>query len=148
MAVAYFFNTAEHTYEVNTRLVSDARLVVEKLCWGVRPTLQQADRRGIAEAVSAVVSTSQIDYTDIAGTARSIRENDGNVEYREGTSGAWTVWLNPSGGFPFDPALYSTQLRFSQTHPRAVTVNLVLGRKIKGKWYYASVSTQVFFRNS
>lgn len=145
---AVFCQAASFEMQTNLKLTNDARLLVEKMAWGVRQA-GQVNRRGIAEAVSAVLpSAGQIDYTDVDGTVHSIRVSSGNVEYRRGAAGAWTKLLDPNGAAAFDAAKYSTSLKFSQTNPRAVTINLVLGKTVRGRWYYASIATQVAFRNA
>ena len=144
----YFCQNASYEAQTNVQLTNEARILVEKMAWGLHQA-GQANRRGICEAVSvSFPSASQIDYTDINGTVHSVRVNGGNVQYRRGTNGAWQALLKPSGSAAFDAAQYSTSLNFSQTNPRAVQINLVLGRTIRGRWYYASISTQVAFRNA
>lgn len=146
---AVFCKTAMHEMQTNLLLTNQARQLVEKMAWGVR-LAGQPNRRGIAEAVSATLpSAQQIDYVDINGTTHSVRAIGGNIEYRRGAAGAWTTLLDPNGpGVAFDAAQYSTSLQFTQVNPRAVTISLALGKTVRGRWYYASISTQVAFRNA
>ncbi len=144
---AHLLRNAQYQYQTNIELTKDARVVMDKMIWGVSQT-GQPNRRGIIEAVSAVVAANQIDYTDISGTVHTLRQNNGNIEYRRGANGAWAVLLDPNGTPAFDPTKYSTSLSFSQTNSKAVTINLTLGKTIKGNWYYVSLSTQASFRNS
>lgn len=128
-------------------LTNKARAVVERMIWGVRLDPGTVERRGIIEAASAVVTPTQIDYTDIDGDTHSIRSNNDRIEYRF-DNGAWTALMDVGGAQAFDAAQYSTTLRFSQTNPRVVEIRLVVGKTIKGRWQYASVSTQAFLRNT
>ncbi len=138
-------DSARYQYSTDFELTAKARSALEKMAWGVRDS-GQANRRGIAEAVSVTVSASRIDYTDIQGVAHSIRSNNGNIEYKRGNA-AWQVLLDPNGAPLFDPTQYSTTLTFSQTNPNAVTIFLTIGRQLRGRWHYASLSTQIAFRN-
>jgi hypothetical protein len=143
----FLLKNAQYQYQTNVELTQNTRVVMEQMIWGIIEQ-GQANRRGIIEAVSATVSPGQIDYTDTNAVVHSIRQNNGNIEYRRGAAGMWTTLLDPNGQLAFDPAQYSTSLSFAQTNPRAVTINLTLGKNIRGRWHYASLSTQVAFRNS
>ncbi len=140
-AFGFLVQKAKVEYQANVEITTDARTVLEQMIWG-RRLGGQVNRRGVIEAVTATVALRQVDYTDIDGTTHSIRQNGGNIEYRRGTMGGWTVLSN------LDPARYSTDLRFSQTNPRAVQIRLILGKNMKGVWHYASLSTQVSFRGA
>lgn len=139
VAFGFLVQKAKAEYQANVEITTDARTVLEQMVWG-RHLGGQANRRGIIEAVTATVSLRQIDYTDVDGTTHSVRQNGGNIEYRRGTIGAWKALSN------LDTTRYSTDLRFTQTNPRAVQVQLVFGKNVKGVWRYASLSTQIAFR--
>jgi hypothetical protein len=141
------FGNAQAEYESTVTLTNQARHVIERIAWGTEPS-GQVKRRGVMEAVSAAVTANQIDYTDIDGNVHSVRTNSGSIQYRWGSNGQWITILDPNGAPVFNAGQYSTDLTFSQTNAKAVTINLILGRNIQGRWRYASLSTQVFFRNS
>jgi hypothetical protein len=143
------FSRLQYEYEINIKLTNDARQVIDKLVWGTRAA-GQPQRRGISEASQAVVAANQIDYVDAEGVTHTVRSSNGNIEYRRGTTGAFKTLLDPNGTPAFDPSVYSTSLTFSQANgnPRTVAINLIMGKRLQGRWYYASLSTTVFFRNS
>ncbi len=148
VACGYLLNNAKYQYQTNVELTSNARIALEQMVWGVRPS-GQPDSRGIAEAVSAVVTEKQIDFTDVDGSLNSVRQNNGNIEYRRGAGGAWITLLDPNGAADFDATKYYVDLDFIQNiDSRLVQVNFVLGKSIRGRWYYASLTTQVAFRNA
>lgn len=149
-AFASFFTNAQYEYQSHVELTNDARIVLEKMVWGDK-LAAQANRRGIAEAATGVItSLSQFDYTDRDGQAHTIRLNAGNVEYRYGAAGTWRTLLDPNGAsLSFDPSRYTMSLQFTQPlNPNSVNVRVVVGKRILQKWYYGSASTQVFYRNA
>ncbi len=139
-------NTAHYEYKTQIKLNNDARKAVDRMVWGRRDA-GAANRRGISEAVSAVVNPAQIDYTDINAVVHSFRQNGGNIQYRNGAAGAWQTVFQHDPNAAFDATQQSTNLSFTQNNPNAVQINLVLGQRVQGRWHYASFSTQVAFRN-
>lgn len=146
--VVFVINQARYEQAVNIDLTTRAHQIVDKMILGIRQTTGTTDRRGLNEAISATVTATQVDYTDISAVVHSIRLDNGNVEYRRGAAGAWTLYFDPNGALAYDPAVYSTSLVFSQTNPRSVKIELVLGTQLRGRWHYASFSTQASFRNA
>lgn len=139
----------EAAYEraATVELTNKARAVVEEMIWGIRPNAGTVNRRGIIEATGAVVAPTQIDYTDVDGDTHSIRSNNDRIEYRL-NGGAWTALMDASGAAAFDATQYSTTLSFTQVNPQAVSIRLVVGKTVRGRWQYASISTQASFRNA
>ncbi|MGH7198097.1 MAG: PulJ/GspJ family protein [Candidatus Omnitrophota bacterium] len=145
--VVFVIDRARYEQATNIDLTTRAHQVLDKMILGIRQA-GTSDRRGLNEAILATVTATQIDYTDTNAVVHSIRLDNGNIEYRRGAAGAWVLYFDPNGALAYDPAVYSTSLAFSQTNPRAVKIDLVLGRQIKGRWHYASFSTQASFRNA
>lgn len=153
LSFVYFFKQAQYEYQTKVKLTNDARLIIDKLVWGVKQA-GVAERRGISEAVRIlplpVAGASQLDYFDVDGTQHTIRYNNGNIQYRRGVNGAYITLLDPNGTPGFDPNVNSVNILFLQpaSNARLVIVNIILGQTLQGRWYYASLSTQVFLRNS
>lgn len=147
-AFASAFANAQYEYQSNVELTNDARLVLEKMVWGLNIT-GQAQRRGIAEAASGTItSPTQFDYTDKDGAAHSVRVNSGNIEYRYGGS-AWRELLDANGAAAYNANNYTVSLEFSQPEvPDSVNVRVVVGKRILSRWFYGSAATQVFYRNA
>lgn len=143
----YLLDNSREQYSAQVDLTTKARRVVEEMVWGQKQ-VGIANRRGIAEAVSATISATQIDYMDINNVQHSLRSNNGNIEYRRTAGGNWVTLLDPNGQAAYDATQYLTNLNFSQTVPNVVDIKLVLGKKFRGRWSYGSISTQVAFRNA
>ena len=146
----YMTDVAKKEVGAYLDMTNKMRVVMDRMAYGYRQA-GQANRRGIAEAVSCgslpQQGSTQLDYVDINAVTHSIRTNNGNIEYRRGSGGAWVTLLDPNGSPSFDASQYSTYLNFSQSVTNSVVVKLSLGRLIKGRWYYASASTEIAFRN-
>lgn len=149
VSTGYMIDVAKKEFSSHLDMTNQSRIMLDRMAYGYQQS-GQSNRRGIAEAVSATLpSSSQIDYTDISSVVHSIRLNSGNIEYRRGSLGTWQTLLDPNGTtVAWDSTKYSTSLTFTQTVPTSVVVKLVLGRKIKGRWYYASATTEIAFRNA
>ncbi|OGW82569.1 MAG: hypothetical protein A3C47_04360 [Omnitrophica bacterium RIFCSPHIGHO2_02_FULL_51_18] len=143
----YLLERSGYEYSTNIEITTKARQVVEQMVWG-KNVVGTANRRGIAEARTAVITPTQIDYMDVDGIQHSVRQNNGNIEYRRTAGGTWSILLDPNGQPAYDPTKYTTNLSFTQTTPDAVVVRLVLGKNFRGRWHYGSISTQVAFRNA
>lgn len=152
-AFGSFFTNAQYEYQSHVELTNDARLILEKMVWGYRDS-GQANRRGIAEAVSGtIVSATQFRYTDVSGVQHTIRLTSGTIEYQRGSGGSWTTLLDPNGSAAYDASKYTTSLSFTApTNPNSVNVRVVVGKRIRNnntnKWFYGSAGTQVFYRNA
>lgn len=141
---------ASHEYRRNVKLVNDARVAIDKIVWGTRAA-GVANRRGIAEAVTStvVINPTQIDYQDKDGVSHTYRLNNGNIEYKR-ANGAYETIYDANGALANNAAVNKTDLKFTQdvANVNYVTIDLILGEQISGRWYYASLSTKVAFRNS
>lgn len=144
----YQFDKMRYEFQINLQLTNHMRSVIEEIIWGPRPDTT-VERRGVWTANALTInSPTQITYTDTSGVAHGIRQNGQNIEYQRGTN-PWITVYDANGASADDPSRYSTSLIFSPTaQPTVVQIRLVLGQKMYGRWYYASMSTNVDYRNS
>ncbi len=150
ISTMFMVNVAKTEFGAYLDMTNKVRIVLDQMAYGVRQA-GQPNRRGIAEAVSGSITagSTELDYIDVDGVTHSIRLNNGNIEYRRGIGGAWETLMDPNGKTAaFDGTKYSTSLKFSQAVPTSAIIKLALGRLIKGRWYYASASTEIAFRNA
>ena len=82
-----------------------------------------------------------LDFTLPDGIQRTFRIVNGNdVQFtRQGVN----YIIYDAGA----PATFTTQLTFTQVLPTVIDIELILGRRNAGRWYYASLYTQVTLRN-
>lgn len=143
------FRRLEYEYGTTVKLANQSRIILEKMIWSTR-SQAQANREGIWEAQNfTVVSPTQLQYTDINGTVHTLRQNGLKIETRFGNNGAWVTLFDANGAAIDDPGSYATTLNFQQVPNLndVVQIRLVLGQRVVGRWYYASLSTQIFTRN-
>ena len=146
-AFNYAFDKMRYEFQTNTKMTDRMKSVTEQIIWGARAD-SAVERRGVWTANSVtLVSANQISYTDTSGITHQIRQNGQNIEYKRGTA-AWIKLYDPNGTLGDDVNQYSTNLTFSATAlPTVIRIRLVLGQKIYGRWYYASLSTNAAYRN-
>jgi hypothetical protein len=147
-ASAHMINVSKYDTRSNSLVTDSARLLMDRMVWGRRAPAG-ASRMAISEATNLTFdSASQLSFRQGTATWHSIRQNGLNIEYRPDANAAWQTIYDPDGAGANDTSHYSTSLSFSQTTPNAVIINLRLGTMYRGRWYYASSSTQVFLRNA
>lgn len=146
-AFNYQFEKMRYEFQTNGKLTNQTRSVMEEIVWGIRPD-ESVERRGVWTANGlTITSATQIAYTDTSGVTHRLRQNGQNIEYERGTS-PWITLYDPNGVLAGDASRYSTSLNFAQTaQPTVIQIQLVLGQKMYGRWYYASLSTNVDYRN-
>lgn len=134
--------------EVQMQITNEARLAMEKILWGFKPDNDpNAQRDGIREAVGFTIldGGTRLSYTDATGAVRQIRLNGTSIEYTEpNLAVGWVdLYAPPAGGDAV------TNLRFLNSLASAdvVVVELVIGRRIRERWFYASIQSKVFTRN-
>ncbi len=137
------FQQMRNEHQANLKLSMNAENIVTKMIWGS----QGSKGIGIRSANSLqLISATQVRYTDTNGNTHEIRLNGQNIEYRL-NGNVWIAIYDPNGSKNADPTTYSTNLTFTQTAPTALQIQLVVGQKTQRKWNYASLSTQVAYRN-
>lgn len=134
--------------EMKMLVTNEARIAMEKILWGYKPSSSTDDERnGIREAASfAILSNgTQLSFTDASGTVRQIRLNGTSIEYTEpGLNPAWeTLYAPPAGEDAVTTLLFSN----SDVSADVVVAELVIGRRIRERWVYASIQSKVFVRN-
>ena len=146
-AFNFQFEQMHYQFQIDGKQTNYVRSVIEQIIWGPRADTV-VERRGVWTANSMTVnSANQISYTDTSGVIHNVRQNGQNIEYRR-AGGAWFTLYDPNGVSPDDASRYSTSLTFTQTaQPTVIQIDLVLGQKLFGRWYYASMSTDAAYRN-
>lgn len=124
-------------------LIQQAQTTLDKMVWGYGDP-----RKGIYDATSLTfTSPTQLDYDDLDGDSHTIRLDDQAVEY-SGSNDDPRTYFDPNGEEYDDNAEdTSTDLTFTQIGTKTVQIDLVLGKRVQGRWLYASLSTKVFCRN-
>lgn len=146
-ASAFLLDTTKYESRSNGQVTDKARLVMDKMIWGKR--MGGASRMSISEGTGVQLnSANQISYRQGTNIWHSIRQNGLNIEYRDNVNGAWNTIYDPDGPGVDDTENNSTTLTFSQTTPNNVIINLNLGTRHRGRWYHASLSSQVNIRNA
>lgn len=138
------------TDEAQIRINDQARLTMETILWGYKPKNDpNGVRDGIREAASFTILNggTQLNFTDRNGVVRKFRQNGLDIEYDE-------PGLNPSWQDIYTPTTdagvtASTALKFSNSAVSAdvVVTELVIGRRIENRWYYASLKSSINIRN-
>lgn len=148
-AFNYQFDRMRYEFQTNGKQTNSLRSLMEQIVWGNRAD-NTVERRGVWTANTLTInSPTQITYTTDASTVtHSVRQNGQNIEYQR-NGGAWFTLYDPNGALPDNASQYFTSLTFTQTAlPTVIQIRLVLGEKLYGRWYYASMSTNVDYRNS
>lgn len=147
-AVTTFVERTRAQDEAQMKITDEARIAMEKILWGYKPESNaDAQRNGIREAASFQIldGGTRLSFTDAAGVVRQIRLNGTSIEYTEpGLDVAWETLYAPPGG-----ADAQTTLLFDNSDVSAdvVVVDLVIGRRVRERWFYASIESKVFARN-
>lgn len=140
------FKQLQYEYGMTVKLTNDGRILLNKMVWGTRAQAQ-ANREGIWEARTfQIVSPVQLLYTDTSGATHEVRRNGLKVETRL-DGGPWMTLYDANGAAVDDPTSYFLSLDFSQLLNDVIQIRMVLGQRMVGRWYYASLATQVFTRN-
>ena len=140
-SLSNFVGRAKADNMVHTRLMNDARRAMDKIVWGVGVG---GERDGLAEASTYTINPDGLDYVLQDGLIRRI-EVDGaaeEIDFSRQGGGDAVIYAPPANGQTF-----STELTFTQLLPRVVEVELVLGHRYAGRWYYATLATQISLRN-
>ncbi len=140
------FSRMSKKFSSDITLTNEARVVLGKMVWGNALPGEGVGRHGLWAANGVtLVGTTRVNYTDTAGATRTFRLNGQNIEFVDRT-GTTRQLYDPNGAAAPDPGTYSTDLAFSNSG-NVVQIDLILGRNVRGKWNYASASTQVALRN-
>ena len=126
-------------------LQNKARMIIEKIVWGAGLS-GSSERDGIAEAESYTVAGNTVHYTLPDGKERKVVQSQDELTFHLGNKKTTIYDPNGPDNAP-EPQKYSTSLNFTEIGPRVVQVDVVLGEKKNGVWYYASLSTAVALRN-
>lgn len=146
--VTSFVELTRKQDETQMLITDEARLTMEKILWGYKPTTDfNGQRDGVREAASYQIlnNGTQLSYTDAVGTVRQVRLNGTSIQYTEpGMAPAWTTLYAPPAG-----AAAATRLLFKTSNVSAdvVVVDLAIGYRVKDRWFYASIESKVFTRN-
>lgn len=147
-SVSTFVERLRAQDEIQMEITNDARLAMEKILWGFKPDNDpNAQRDGVREAASFTIQDggTRLSYTDATGAVRQIRLNGTRIEYTEPNLAAgWVTLYAPPAG-----ADAVTDLEFSNSPASAdvVVAELVIGRRVRERWFYASIQSKVFARN-
>ncbi len=134
--------------EIRMEMTDKARLAMEKMLWGFKPDNDpNAQRDGIREAASFAIQDggTRLSFTDPDGVTRQLRLNGTAVEYTEPNlpQGWETVYAPPAGA----DAQTTLMFRNSNDSADVVVVELVIGRRVRERWFYASLQSKVLVRN-
>jgi hypothetical protein len=129
---------------IQNELLNDARILMEKVIWGMGVPGED-ERSGFAEAVTWDVNGNTVQYTLPDGVQRRIVQSQDELTYH--SQGVQYDLYDPNGAAPPEPQKYDTQLTFVQVLPNVVEVQIVLGRNHAGRWYHATLASQVALRN-
>lgn len=146
--VTLFLERLRAQDEVRIGITNQARLTMERMQWGVK-TQNDPDgqRDGIREAASFVVQDNgtRLSFTDPDGTTRQVRLNGNSVEYTEpGLAPDWETLYAPDPG---DDALTTLKFSVSNNSADVVQIDLVIGKRVRERWFYASLRSKVLARN-
>lgn len=133
--------------EIRMEITDEARGAMEKILWGYRPAGDSnAQRDGVREARSYQIldGGTRLTFTDTTGAVRQVRLTGTNIEYMEPGMATWARLYAPPAGEPAQ-----TTLLFSNSNASAdvVVVELVIGRRVQDRWFYASLQSKVLVRN-
>ena len=130
---------------IQNELLNETRILMDKLVWGVGLP-GEASRDGLAEAVSYDINGNTFTYTLPDGDDRRVVQSQDELTWHKQAT-QYTLY-DPNGAAPPDPQNYSTDLSFVQILPNVVEVQIILGRRNAGRWYHASLTTQIALRNT
>lgn len=133
---------------IRISITDEARLAMEKISWGFKPADDpNAQRDGIREAAAFAILNggTQLSYTDTDGVTRDVRLNGNTIEYMEpGLAQGWeTIYAPPAGA----DAVTSLQFYNSNNSADVVVMELVIGRRVRERWFFASLQSKVMVRN-
>ncbi len=146
--VTIFMERLRAQDEIRMGITNEVRQTMERMQWGFKPQDDpNAQRDGIREAASFVVQDNgaRLSFTGSDGTTRQIRLNGTVIEYTEpGLAQGWETLYAPDPG---DDAV--TTLTFSNSNNAAdvVVIELVIGKRVRERWFYASLQSKVLARN-
>ena len=133
---------------IQIQITDKTRMAMERILWGFTATNDpNAQRDGVREAATFQVQDggARLTFTDSNAVARQIRLNGTSIEYTEpGLPQGWVTLYAPSA-----TAAASTTLKFSVSNnaPDVVVVELVIGQRVRERWFYASLQSKVMVRN-
>lgn len=134
--------------EIQMEITNEARIAMEKILWGYKPDSNaDAERNGIREAASFQIlnNGTQLSFTDANGVVRQVRLNGTDIQYTEpGLNVAWETLYAPPPTADAQTTLLFTN---SDVSADVVVVELVVGRRVRERWFYASMQSKVFARN-
>lgn len=133
---------------IQMRITDEARTAMEKILWGYKPVSDSNNQRdGIREAETFQIldGGTRLSFTDMNGVVRQVRLNGVNIEYTE--PGMAPVWENLYAPPPGEPADTNLLFKTSDVSADVVVVELAVGRRVRERWFYASIQSKIFTRN-
>lgn len=139
-SVMNFTDRVKSDEMIHNRLMNDARHAMDKIVWGVG---LNGARDGISDATNYLIHADSLDFFLTDGIQRTIELDaaaDTITFARQGDEAV--IYAPPNNGNEF-----STELSFTQLLPQVIQIELILGQRNAGRWYYATLSTEVALRN-
>jgi prepilin-type N-terminal cleavage/methylation domain-containing protein len=136
---------------VQTLLEMKASSVMEKMIRGAGSIYGIREAKAInTPGVTPPGPGPRLRYTHTSGINREFFLNSNEIMYdpNVATFGGETAIYDPNPDeSPSVTANYSTQLQFERLTTQRVRITLVLGQRVRSKWIYVPVSTDVTIRN-